>query len=58
MKFTIAATGAVASVSNGGSTLPDPAVVSCVVHGFGNLSFPQPEAGIVVVTYPLTFAPQ
>jgi TonB family protein len=58
VKFKIDATGSVASASNGGSTLPDSAVVSCVVRAFGNLSFPQPEAGIVVVTYPITFAVQ
>jgi hypothetical protein len=59
VKFTINASGAVASASNGGSTLPNPSVVSCVVRSFGNLSFPQPEAGVaVVVTYPITFAPQ
>jgi len=58
VKFTIDAAGAVSSASNGGSTLPNPTVVSCIVRGFGNLSFPQPEGGVVVVTYPITLAPQ
>jgi hypothetical protein len=57
VKFTIDASGAVASVMNAGSSLPDSTVVACVVRGFGNLSFPQPEAGAVVVTYPITFTP-
>jgi hypothetical protein len=28
-----------------------------VVRGFGALSFPQPDGGIVSVTYPLIFDP-
>jgi hypothetical protein len=31
-------------------------VVSCVVRGFGNLSFPPPEGGIVTVQYPISFS--
>ena len=30
---------------------------SCVVRGFGSLSFPQPEGGIVTVVYPIMFNP-
>ena len=58
VKFIIDAKGSVSTASDGGSTLPDPAVVSCVLRAFGNLSFPQPEGGIVVVKYPIKFAPQ
>ena len=47
----------VATASDGGSELPDQGVVSCVVRGFGNLSFPQPEGGIVTVVYPIIFNP-
>ena len=36
---------------------PATVVVSCVVRGFGNLSFPQPEGGIVTVVYPIIFNP-
>jgi len=36
--------------------MPDD-VTSCVVRQFGNLSFPQPEGGIVTVVYPITFTP-
>jgi hypothetical protein len=57
VKFVIGRDGAVSSTSDGGSDLPDQSVVSCVVRGFGNLSFPQPEGGIVVVTYPIIFKP-
>jgi hypothetical protein len=32
-------------------------VVSCVVRALYGLSFPQPDAGIVTVVYPLHFTP-
>jgi len=57
VRFVISPTGAVSAASNAGSTLPDGAVVSCVVSAFAGLSFPQPEGGIVAVTYPITFTP-
>jgi hypothetical protein len=57
VKFVIDKSGAVKSAADGGSTLSDPAVVSCVVGGFKNLSFPQPESGEVTVVYPIIFAP-
>lgn len=57
VKFTIDKSGAVVSPADGGSDLPDKAVVSCVVKGFTNLSFPQPEGGTVAVVYPIVFAP-
>jgi hypothetical protein len=57
VKFVIDRSGAVSTASDGGSDLPDQGVVSCVVRGFGNLSFPQPEGGIVTVVYPIIFNP-
>jgi hypothetical protein len=57
VRFVIDRNGAVSSVGNGGSDLPDSAVVSCVVRSFSGLSFPQPEGGIVTVVYPISFAP-
>jgi hypothetical protein len=57
VKFVIDRSGSVSTASDGGSDLPDQAVVSCVVRGFGNLSFPQPEGGIVTVVYPIIFNP-
>jgi Ca-activated chloride channel family protein len=56
-KFTIDHSGAVVIAQDGGSDLPDQAVVQCVVRGFSNLSFPQPEGGTVVVMYPVIFSP-
>jgi hypothetical protein len=36
--------------------MSDPAVSACVVRAFYGLSFPQPEGGIVTVTYPIRFS--
>ncbi len=57
VKFAIDRGGAVSLASDGGSDLPDHAVVQCVVRGFSNLSFPEPQGGIVTVVYPLVFSP-
>jgi hypothetical protein len=57
VKFVIDRSGAVTSATDSGSDLPDKLVVSCVVRGFGNISFPQPEGGIVTVVYPIDLAP-
>lgn len=57
VRFLIGRDGAVTNVSNGGSDMPDGGVVSCVVRAFSGLSFPQPEAGIVSVVYPIMFSP-
>jgi FHA domain len=57
VKFVIDRSGAVAMQADGGSDLPDQGVVQCVVRGFGNLSFPQPEGGMVTVVYPIMFNP-
>src|SRR6185295_10981537 len=57
VRFVIGRDGAVSQVANGGSNMPDGGVVSCVVRAFYGLSFPQPEGGIVTVTYPIMFSP-
>jgi hypothetical protein len=57
VKFIIDRSGAVAMTADGGSDLPDQNVVQCVVRGFDNLSFPQPEGGVVTVVYPIMFNP-
>ncbi len=57
VKFTIDGSGAVAGAADVGSDLPSAATVDCVVRSFSALSFPQPEGGIVNVTYPVTFSP-
>jgi Ca-activated chloride channel family protein len=57
VRFVIDRSGSVASTQDGGSDMPDKNVVACVVRGFGNLSFPQPEGGQVTVVYPIQFNP-
>jgi hypothetical protein len=57
VKFVIDRSGAVAMTADGGSDIPDSSVVGCVVRGFANLSFPQPEGGMVTVVYPIMFNP-
>jgi hypothetical protein len=57
VRFVIDRGGAVSTASDGGSDIPDQGVVGCVVRGFNNLSFPQPEGGIVTVVYPIIFNP-
>ncbi len=57
VRFVIGRDGAVSQVRNGGSDMIDGGVVSCTVRSFYGLSFPQPEGGIVTVTYPIMFSP-
>ena len=58
VNFAIGRDGAVMTAQDGGSDMPDQSVISCVTRGFMNLSFPQPEGGIVTVKYPLVFTPE
>jgi hypothetical protein len=58
VRFSIDRGGAVSLASDGGSDLPNPEVVSCVVRAFTNLSFPEPEGGTVTVVYPIVFSPE
>jgi hypothetical protein len=55
-RFVIDRAGAVTLAQNGGSDLPDSAVVSCVLSAFYGLSFPAPDNGTVRVSYPILFS--
>ena len=57
IKFVIGTKGNVTAASDGGSDLPDQAVVSCAAQAVSSLMFPRPESGIVTVVYPIFFAP-
>ena len=57
VRFVIGRDGSVAQSGNGGSDLPDSGVVNCIVGAFRGLSFPQPEEGIVTVTYSIQLSP-
>jgi hypothetical protein len=56
VRFVIGTDGGVSTVSGSGD-LPDSGVVSCVTRAFYGLNFPQPEGGIVTVSYPIVFSP-
>jgi hypothetical protein len=56
VSFTIKEDGSVDDVAGKGD-IPDSGVVSCVTRAFNGLSFPQPEGGVVRVTYPIKFSP-
>jgi hypothetical protein len=57
LKFVIGRDGSVVSAADGGSTLPDLAVVACVVRSLPSIAFPPPDGGIVTVVQPLELAP-
>jgi hypothetical protein len=56
VRFVIGSDGRVSNVGGGGD-MPDSAVVSCVTRAFYGLSFPQPDGGVVMVSYPIVFTP-
>jgi hypothetical protein len=56
-KFIIDRDGTVSFVADGGSDMPDPKTVDCVVKKFGAFVFPKPEGGAVTVVYPIMFNP-
>ena len=57
-RFAVDSQGMVSMVQDGGSSLPNPGVVACVIRSFYSLSFPAHEGGIVRVTYPLALSPE
>jgi len=57
VSFVIGTNGSVSGASGNGSGIGDSVMVACVVRAFHGLSFPQPEAGVVKVTYPIVFSP-
>jgi hypothetical protein len=56
VSFTIKNDGSVSDVK-ANTDMGDAAVASCVGKAFGGLSFPQPEGGVVKVSYPIMFSP-
>jgi hypothetical protein len=58
VRFMIDRSGSVAQTEDGGSDLPNPDVVACVVRSFSVLSFPEPAGGLVTVVYPIVFSPE
>ncbi len=56
-RFVVGPEGAVRSVTSAGSTLPDAAVIACVVRAVHAVTFPKPDAGDVTVKFPLSLEP-
>lgn len=56
VKFVISRSGTVSNVV-ATTDMADSAVANCVSRAFYSLSFPQPEGGIVTVSYPIVFSP-
>lgn len=56
-RFVIGRDGAVANVSNAGSTLRDTAVVGCCMNALYARTYPRPESGIVTVNLSGSFEP-
>jgi hypothetical protein len=56
--FTIKSDGSVADAKDAGGDLADKAVHACIVRGFGNLTFPEPEPKkSIKVTYEVNLTP-
>jgi hypothetical protein len=56
IKFVIGRDGGVTTSAVGESDLGNLSVERCVARSFEELTFPQPEGGIVTVVYPLVFS--
>jgi hypothetical protein len=57
VRFVIEKDGRVGKAVPVCTSMPDPAVVACIVGEYGQMRFPRPEAGIVTVVHPVTFSP-
>ncbi|HVY46073.1 MAG TPA: AgmX/PglI C-terminal domain-containing protein [Minicystis sp.] len=58
VKLLVGADGAVMAALDGGSKLPDPNVVSCVVATLSSLHFPAPRGGTAILTASLPLSPR
>jgi hypothetical protein len=56
VNFVIGRDGNISNVSGSGD-MPNVAVTSCITRAFYGLSFPQPDSGIVTVSYPIVLTP-
>jgi MYXO-CTERM domain-containing protein len=55
VRFVIGRDGSVSTAAAAGGDFPDPEVASCVTRAIHQLSFPQPEGGIVTAIVPIRF---
>jgi len=52
LKLVVDAAGAVAQACSGGSDLPDPAALTCMMHAMSSATFPAPESGAATIVVP------
>lgn len=57
VKYVIREDGATSEAADEQSSIPDKAVVGCVVDEFKKITYPKPVDGVVTVVYPIQFAP-
>ena len=57
MRFVIGEDGSVNQLRTVCTSLPDPAVVSCMAERFAKFQFPKQPGGRLTVVYPIVFAP-
>jgi hypothetical protein len=57
VQYVFSEDGVPKEVIDGGSTLPDKAVIDCILEKFRNLRYPASKGGDVKVLYPMQFAP-
>ncbi|MBW2260704.1 MAG: TonB family protein [Deltaproteobacteria bacterium] len=57
IKFVIGTKGKVTKAEVASSTLDNAEVETCLVNRVKKLKFPEPEGGVVAVSYPLVFTP-
>ena len=57
VRFVIQRNGKIAELSDNGSEIASPALVSCVMRAFRAVEFPEPEGGMVKGTTLITFGP-
>lgn len=57
VSFTIGRDGSVTRASGTADGGAPQSTASCVARAFSGISFPEPEGGVVNVTYPLVFSP-
>ncbi len=57
VRFTAGEDGITKDAVDEGSTLPDKAVVACVIAEFKRATYPKAQAGLLTVVYAIAFAP-
>lgn len=56
-RIRLASAGKASAVTNGGSDVPDSAVVRCVLEALGKIDFPAPQAPVGLATVEVRFSP-